>query len=118
LIELLRRVENRLMRPPQMAASLRMLRGEVAQMMAGECKSMVGRFGAGSFAVDEGAVHMTTSRRSLAIRDYEALVKLYKDSGIDVVPINPDEKITLRTGPDGKPVPTIIVGTDNEFAFY
>ena len=91
-----------------------MVDGKVVQMDPGEGKSFAAVMAAAQYATTtpEG-VHMVTSRRNLASRDYEFAATVLGDLGFRVVRVDPHQ--ALRPPEDGRP--TIYVGTVSDFAF-
>ena len=98
----------------QYAAVTAMVDGKVVQMDPGEGKSFAAVMAAAQYATTtpEG-VHMVTSRRNLASRDYEFAATVLGDLGFRVVRVDPHQ--ALAPPEDGRP--TIYVGTVSDFAF-
>ena len=98
----------------QYAAVTAMVDGQVVQMDPGEGKSFAAVMAAAQYATTtpEG-VHMVTSRRNLASRDYQFAATVLGDLGFRVVRVDPQQ--ALLPPEDGRP--TIYVGTVSDFAF-
>ncbi|MER7274614.1 hypothetical protein ABT369_09175 [Dactylosporangium sp. NPDC000244] len=111
---LIARAEDRYLRWTQLDAVEALRDGHVVNMAAGEGKSLVYRLYATIKAADGAeAVHVLTTRKTLATREFHAYLDLLSGLGFDVHRMNPEGNVPAPRGGH----PTVYVGEVDDAAF-